>query len=330
MRRALGLDRETSPASQPTNSPPFNGPHQRRHFARDGDVPVTMVHSDSGSRFQQLDAAREALRQQTAAREEAERLLADARNTIHDLETKLGHERLARDEVRQRIDVERLQFEEALTTVQEELATERALRGRAQRERDEATVATQTAEQRRRTTSKLRSHLRRPSPKTSPRDAAVGLRRSRRRMLHPAIRRLWNGGRQGGRKIPVAARSSDAAATAPGGLPPIQPRAGCPPDVRADASEEEVCLTRKSSRRCDGLAEYRRNLLVRQLFMRRLEQHGPDGSATSLARTRLEQKMAADPRTIRGSPIADQSERPSEYPRLRSRRQHGECSRGSV
>jgi hypothetical protein len=83
---------------------------------------------------------------------------------------------------------------------------------------------------------------------------------------------------------------------------------------RADASEEEVCLTRKSSRRCDGLAQYRRNLLVRQLFMRRLEQHGPDGSATSLARTRLEQKMAADPRTIRGSPIADQSEGPASIP----------------
>src|SRR3984957_8654098 len=129
IRRALGLDRETSRVSQLTHSSnPSNGHHQRRQFARDGDVPVTMVHSDSGSRLQQLDTARQALRQQTAAREEAERLLADARNTIHDLETKLGHERLARDEVRQRIDVERLQFEEALTTVQEELATERALR----------------------------------------------------------------------------------------------------------------------------------------------------------------------------------------------------------
>ena len=54
--------------------------------------------------------------------------MADARNTIHDLETKLGHERLARDEVTQRINAERLQIEEALTAVQEDLATERALR----------------------------------------------------------------------------------------------------------------------------------------------------------------------------------------------------------
>jgi hypothetical protein len=82
------------------------------------------------------------------AREEAERLLADARTTIHDLETKLGHERLARDEVIQRVNAERLRIEEALTAVQEELATERAMRARAERERDEAVVAAQTAEQR--------------------------------------------------------------------------------------------------------------------------------------------------------------------------------------
>ena len=80
MRRALGLDGETAPTSHLTHShTPSNGPHQRRQFARDGDVPVTIVHSDSGSRLQQLDATRQALRQQTAAREEAERLLADAR-----------------------------------------------------------------------------------------------------------------------------------------------------------------------------------------------------------------------------------------------------------
>ena len=171
MRRALGLDRETSRVSQLTHSPnPSNGVHQRRQFARDGDVPVTLVHSDSGSRLQQLDAARQSLRQQTAAREEAERLLADARNTIHDLETKLGHERLARDEVTQRTNAERLQIEEALTAVQEELATERALRARAERERDEAVVATQTAEQRlRQTAVKAACHHRRPCLSDQPR-----------------------------------------------------------------------------------------------------------------------------------------------------------------
>ena len=169
MRRALGLDQETPPVSPPAYSPtPSNGVHQRRHFARDGDVPVTIVHSDSGSRLQQLDAARQSVRQQTAAREEAERLLADARNTIHELETKLGHERLARDEVTQRFNSERLQIEEALTAVQEELETERTMRARAERERDEAVVATQTAEQRlRQTVVKAASPA--PLPEDQPR-----------------------------------------------------------------------------------------------------------------------------------------------------------------
>jgi hypothetical protein len=149
MRRALGLDREARSVSQLTHSPnPSNGPHQRRHFVRDGDVPVSVIHSDSGSRLQQLDAAQQALRQQTAAREEAERTLADARNTIHELETKLGHERLAKDELTLRTDAERQKVEETVTVVQEELAAERALRARAERERDEAVVARQTADQR--------------------------------------------------------------------------------------------------------------------------------------------------------------------------------------
>jgi hypothetical protein len=180
MRRALGLDRETSPVAHPTHSPnPSNGPHhQRRHFARDGDVPVTMVHSDSGSRFQQLDAARQALRQQTAAREEAERLLVDARNTIHDLETKLGHERLARDEVTQRTNAEQLQVEEALTAAQEELVTERAMRARAERERDEAVVATQTAEQRLRQRTAVKAGE--PPPAPFPSDHQPPRRRGRR------------------------------------------------------------------------------------------------------------------------------------------------------
>ena len=178
MRRALGLDRETPLVFQPMHSPnPSNGLHQRRQFARDGDVPVTIVHSDSGSRLQQLDAARQALRQQTAAREEAERLLAEARNTIHDLETKLGHERLAKDEVTQRADAERQKVEEALTGVQEELAAERALRARAERERDEAAIARQTAEQRLRQRTAFKVAL--PPPAPLPTDQQPPRRRGR-------------------------------------------------------------------------------------------------------------------------------------------------------
>jgi chromosome segregation ATPase len=178
MRRALGLDRETSHASQATHSSnPSNGPHQRRQFARDGDVPVTIVHSDSGSRLQQLDTARQALRQQTAAREEAERLLADARNTIHDLETKLGHEQLAKDELTRRIDAEKREIEEALASTQEELAAERARCAAAERERDEAVVATQTAQQRLRQRTVVKAAL--PPPATFPSDHQPPRRRGR-------------------------------------------------------------------------------------------------------------------------------------------------------
>jgi hypothetical protein len=147
MRRALGLDREMLPGSQTSHSAnPSNGPHQRRHFVRDGEVPVTIIHRHNGPDIaNELDSARQALLVQTSAREEAERTLAEARNTIHDLETKLGHERIAKDELTQRINAERLQIEEALTATQEELAAERALHARTERERD---VATQTAEHR--------------------------------------------------------------------------------------------------------------------------------------------------------------------------------------
>jgi hypothetical protein len=178
MRRALGLDRETPLVFQPAHSPnPSNGLHQRRHFVRDGDIPVSVVHGDSGSRLQQLDTARQGLRQQTAAREEAERLLADARNTIHDLETKLGHERLAKDEVTQQADAERQKVEEALTVVQEELAAERALRARAERERDDAAVARQTAEQQLRQRKAVKAAL--PPPASLPTDHQPPRRRGR-------------------------------------------------------------------------------------------------------------------------------------------------------
>jgi hypothetical protein len=245
MRRALGLDRETSPVSQLTHSPnPSNGPHQRRQFARDGDVPVTMVHSDSSSRLQQLDAARQTLRQQTVAREEAERLLADARNTIHDLETKLGHERLANDEVTQRISAESRQIEEALTAAQEELAAERVMRARAERERDEAAVARRTAEQRLRQRMAVKAAL--PPPAPFPSDQPPR-RRGRppkvaRQDVAQTIRGSWNGGRRGGKRS-IGSRVTDAAATA-GASQADQPPVGYPPGARhrRPARKRSACL----------------------------------------------------------------------------------------
>jgi chromosome segregation ATPase len=46
----------------------------------------------------QLDVARQAIRSEAAARERAERSLAEAQVLIRDLQTKLAHERLAKDE----------------------------------------------------------------------------------------------------------------------------------------------------------------------------------------------------------------------------------------
>lgn len=173
MRRALGL-RQGSSSSARFSSSGTHAPHpQKRQFVRDGDVPVEILHGhDNSSRVNQLAATREALQAQTAAREEAERLLTEARHTIHDLETKLGHERLAKDEATQRTNAARLQIEEALTAAREELAVERALRARAERERDEAAVARQTPEQRLRQTTappKIRAGSALPSGATAQR-----------------------------------------------------------------------------------------------------------------------------------------------------------------
>jgi hypothetical protein len=138
MRRALGL-RETS-SSAPQNAPaaaPTGAPRPHRHrFVRDGEVPVTVVHRehDDGAGTNRIDAARQALREQVAAREQAEHLLQEARATIQTLETKLAHERIAKDE--------------ALRRLEDELAAERAARQQAEQDRGEAIAARQDAEER--------------------------------------------------------------------------------------------------------------------------------------------------------------------------------------
>jgi hypothetical protein len=64
----------------------------RHRFVRYGEVPVTVVHRDhdDGAGINRIDAARQALREQVAAREQAEHLLQEARMTIQTLETKLA------------------------------------------------------------------------------------------------------------------------------------------------------------------------------------------------------------------------------------------------
>ena len=81
-------------------------------------------------------------------REHAEHLLQEAQATIHDLQTKLAHERLARDEAIQRADGEKQVVEQALQRVRDELAVERDCRQKAEQERDDAIAARQEAEER--------------------------------------------------------------------------------------------------------------------------------------------------------------------------------------
>ena len=134
MRRALGLRGNTPPRSttdRPMTSTSGSPPPKRR-FVRDGEVPVTVIRRDHLPEAEpgtnQLDAARQAIRSEAMARERAERSLEEAQVTIRDLQTKLAHERLAKDEAleiirRQTADGQAVQ--QNLLAVQEELAAER-------------------------------------------------------------------------------------------------------------------------------------------------------------------------------------------------------------
>ena len=150
MRRALGLhnssptqDRPVPPPASPVASSP-----QRRRFIRDGEVPVSVIRRDQadGAGTNKLDAMRQALSEHVAARKRAEHLIQEAQATIHDLQTKLAHERLARDEAIQRVVSEKQVVEQALQRVQEELAVERVSRQKVEQERDEAVAGRQKAE----------------------------------------------------------------------------------------------------------------------------------------------------------------------------------------
>jgi hypothetical protein len=120
-----------------------SGTHpQRRRIVRDGEVPVTVAHrAGDGDGTNKLDAARQALREQIAAREHAEQLVQEARATIQDLQTKLAHDRLAREEAVCQAAAER-------QVIQDELAGERTARLEVERKLDQAVAAGQEAEER--------------------------------------------------------------------------------------------------------------------------------------------------------------------------------------
>src|ERR1700730_16922105 len=117
-------------------------------FVRDREVPVTVIRRDENSGTNQLEAARQTIRSLMAAKQEAERLLGEAQTAIRDLQTKLAHERLARDEAVSRADTDRQASEQTLQAVQANLAGERGARRQAEQGLAEALEARQEAVER--------------------------------------------------------------------------------------------------------------------------------------------------------------------------------------
>jgi hypothetical protein len=108
---------------------------QRRKFVRDGEVQVEIVHRGQhqiSGEANPLDAARQSIRSLAAAKERTERLLSDAQATIRDLQTKLGHERLAKDEAVAGVEGNRKAVEQTLQTVRSELTAEKIAHERSE------------------------------------------------------------------------------------------------------------------------------------------------------------------------------------------------------
>ena len=135
MRRALGLQSTAAPPGEAVAMPPPAGVHRpARRFVRDGEVAVSVVHRDAAAGTNRLDAAQQALEAQTAAREQAERRLLAAQETIRELQTQLAHARLAGDEAVQRAAEVKQASDQALAALRAELLeTQAGLRQTQQR-----------------------------------------------------------------------------------------------------------------------------------------------------------------------------------------------------
>jgi hypothetical protein len=155
MRKALGLlgeshrHRPDAERVDPSTrlGDRFNGGLHRRRFVQDGDIPVTVLRRDQGhetpahrgltappaptsSRLQRTEAA---LAAETLAREKAERSLGETQSIVRDLQTKIGHAELAKNEALETLQREREamaelraegeSWEERLHEAQEQLRT---------------------------------------------------------------------------------------------------------------------------------------------------------------------------------------------------------------
>jgi hypothetical protein len=121
IRRAWGLDGEASRMRQPERVEPQPTPRtverftpsvHKRRFVQDGEVPVTLVHGLTGARREhheagaarvaaptnRLEVAETALAAEISSREKAEKALAEVQAMVQQLQTKLGHTDLARQD----------------------------------------------------------------------------------------------------------------------------------------------------------------------------------------------------------------------------------------
>jgi hypothetical protein len=234
MRKALGLlgEGQRHRSEPDRNEPPsrigdrFNNGLHRRRFVQDGDIPVTVLRRDQGhdvpthrgvapatppsnSRLQRTEAA---LAAETAAREKAERSLAEAHAHARDLQTKIGHAELAKNEALEaarqdreviaqlRIDAEawahRLQealaqarsAEQIAEALQQQLSDERQARKAAEKTLRTVEVARDEAEQLARSLSEEAAQAHPPQPVLPPRaEPAVIAVKSGRKRLPAAI-----------------------------------------------------------------------------------------------------------------------------------------------
>jgi hypothetical protein len=170
MRRALGLYGD-APRPRPEGERPdlaqrggggFNqGGLHRRRFVQDGEVPVTVVRRDAAdpthggtgqaaptsSRLQRVEAS---LTAETAGRERAERALHEAQAALQALQTKMGHNDLAKNEAvsaSKRLTEEVVTLKEDLHTAADRLQEVQARADEA--EEDLRAARTELAEERR-------------------------------------------------------------------------------------------------------------------------------------------------------------------------------------
>jgi hypothetical protein len=154
IRRAWGLDGEAprmrlpervEPQPMPRPAERFTPGAHKRRFVQDGEVPVTLVHGLTGARREhhepstaratvptnRLEVAETALAAEISSREKAEKALAESQAMVQQLQTKLGHADLARQDAVAALQREKETIAELRTALAE--AEARAVAGEAAR-----------------------------------------------------------------------------------------------------------------------------------------------------------------------------------------------------